>query len=86
MSLEKYVPLPTYLIFTKYFITYLPFILLDFQSKSHACIHYAIFLLYFSCRRLLHDDSRGVGEVLNETVCALSKCEGLTVSIFFALF
>ncbi|KAF4397582.1 hypothetical protein G4B88_027322 [Cannabis sativa] len=30
-------------------------------------------------RRLLHDDSRGVGEVLNETVCVLDKCEGLTI-------
>ncbi|XP_062104684.1 alpha-mannosidase At3g26720-like isoform X1 [Humulus lupulus] len=29
-------------------------------------------------RRLLHDDSRGVGEVLNETVCLHDKCEGLT--------
>lgn len=33
------------------------------------------------CRRLIHDDGRGVGEVLNETVCVLDKCEGLTVSI-----
>ncbi|KMT06844.1 hypothetical protein BVRB_6g151860 [Beta vulgaris subsp. vulgaris] len=31
-------------------------------------------------RRLLHDDSRGVGEVLNETVCALDECEGLTIT------
>lgn len=30
-------------------------------------------------RRLLHDDSRGVGEVLNETVCALDECDGLTI-------
>ncbi|KAI5341484.1 hypothetical protein L3X38_020758 [Prunus dulcis] len=30
-------------------------------------------------RRLFHDDSRGVGEVLNETVCILDKCEGLTI-------
>ncbi|CAH9082893.1 unnamed protein product [Cuscuta europaea] len=30
-------------------------------------------------RRLLHDDGRGVGEALNETVCASQKCEGLTV-------
>ncbi|XP_062105325.1 alpha-mannosidase At3g26720-like isoform X2 [Humulus lupulus] len=30
-------------------------------------------------RRLLHDDSRGVGEVLNETVCLHDKCEGLTI-------
>lgn len=30
-------------------------------------------------RRLLHDDSRGVGEVLNETVCALDDCKGLTI-------
>ncbi|XP_021762462.1 alpha-mannosidase At3g26720-like isoform X2 [Chenopodium quinoa] len=30
-------------------------------------------------RRLLHDDARGVGEVLNETVCALDDCKGLTI-------
>ncbi|XP_027348900.1 alpha-mannosidase At3g26720-like [Abrus precatorius] len=30
-------------------------------------------------RRLLHDDARGVGEVLNETVCIADNCEGLTI-------
>ncbi|KAK1369859.1 Alpha-mannosidase [Heracleum sosnowskyi] len=30
-------------------------------------------------RRLLHDDSRGVGEVLNEEVCVLKDCKGLMV-------
>ncbi|XP_045793095.1 LOW QUALITY PROTEIN: alpha-mannosidase At3g26720-like [Trifolium pratense] len=30
-------------------------------------------------RRLLHDDARGVGETLNETVCIADKCEGLTI-------
>ncbi|KAK7290561.1 hypothetical protein RIF29_05069 [Crotalaria pallida] len=30
-------------------------------------------------RRLIHDDARGVGEVLNETVCTAGNCEGLTV-------
>ncbi|CAO2829686.1 unnamed protein product [Amaranthus hypochondriacus] len=30
-------------------------------------------------RRLLHDDSRGVGEVLNETVCSHDDCKGLTI-------
>ncbi|GMN57390.1 hypothetical protein TIFTF001_026498 [Ficus carica] len=30
-------------------------------------------------RRLIHDDIRGVGEVLNETVCLLDRCEGLTI-------
>ncbi|XVE67609.1 hypothetical protein DITRI_Ditri09bG0001600 [Diplodiscus trichospermus] len=30
-------------------------------------------------RRLLHDDARGVGEVLNETVCVPEGCEGLTI-------
>ncbi|XP_061344400.1 probable alpha-mannosidase At5g13980 [Gastrolobium bilobum] len=30
-------------------------------------------------RRLLEDDSRGVGEALNETVCIHDKCTGLTV-------
>ncbi|XP_022736308.1 probable alpha-mannosidase At5g13980 isoform X1 [Durio zibethinus] len=30
-------------------------------------------------RRLLHDDGRGVAEALNETVCILNKCSGLTV-------
>jgi len=39
-------------------------------------------VLYF-VRRLLHDDARGVGEVLNETVCVADKCEGLTVKYIF---
>ncbi|KAK4846372.1 hypothetical protein QYF36_016462 [Acer negundo] len=30
-------------------------------------------------RRLLHDDRRGVGEALNETVCVVNKCTGLTI-------
>ncbi|KAJ6358612.1 hypothetical protein OIU76_000348 [Salix suchowensis] len=30
-------------------------------------------------RRLLFDDSRGVGEALNETVCVLEDCRGLTI-------
>ncbi|KAJ8752293.1 hypothetical protein K2173_003929 [Erythroxylum novogranatense] len=30
-------------------------------------------------RRLLLDDSRGVGEALNETVCVLDNCTGLTI-------
>ncbi|KAG6702974.1 hypothetical protein I3842_07G062300 [Carya illinoinensis] len=30
-------------------------------------------------RRMLHDDSRGVGEALNESVCVNKTCEGLTV-------
>jgi alpha-mannosidase len=30
-------------------------------------------------RRLLHDDAKGVGEALNEQVCALGDCKGLTV-------
>ncbi|KAK6153871.1 hypothetical protein DH2020_013510 [Rehmannia glutinosa] len=30
-------------------------------------------------RRLLNDDGRGVDEALNETVCVLDKCSGLTV-------
>ncbi|GMY12972.1 alpha-mannosidase At3g26720-like [Fagus crenata] len=36
-------------------------------------------------RRLLHDDARGVGEALNETVCFLDKCEGLTIQGKFYL-
>lgn len=43
------------------------------------CIVLNSLLLFY--RRLFHDDSRGVGEVLNETACILDKCEGLTVSI-----
>lgn len=31
-------------------------------------------------RRLLLDDSRGVDEALNETVCVLDDCRGLAVS------
>ncbi|KAK8534169.1 hypothetical protein V6N12_047562 [Hibiscus sabdariffa] len=30
-------------------------------------------------RRLIHDDVRGVGEVLNETVCVTEECDGLTI-------
>uniref|UniRef100_A0A1J3E3E5 Alpha-mannosidase n=1 Tax=Noccaea caerulescens TaxID=107243 RepID=A0A1J3E3E5_NOCCA len=30
-------------------------------------------------RRMLHDDIRGVGEVLNETVCLPDGCKGLTI-------
>lgn len=30
-------------------------------------------------RRFLHDDTRGVGEVLNEKVCLLDECTGLTI-------
>ncbi|KAL2533932.1 Glycosyl hydrolase family 38 protein [Abeliophyllum distichum] len=30
-------------------------------------------------RRLIYDDGRGVDEALNETVCVLDKCTGLTV-------
>ncbi|MCI07912.1 lysosomal alpha-mannosidase-like, partial [Trifolium medium] len=30
-------------------------------------------------RRILNDDSRGVAEALNETVCVSNKCTGLTV-------
>lgn len=31
-------------------------------------------------RRLLYDDGKGVAEALNETVCILDKCTGLTVN------
>ncbi|OVA17373.1 Glycoside hydrolase family 38 [Macleaya cordata] len=36
-------------------------------------------------RRLLHDDSRGVAESLNETVCVLDECTGLTIQGNFYL-
>ncbi|XP_058102934.1 alpha-mannosidase At3g26720-like isoform X1 [Magnolia sinica] len=36
-------------------------------------------------RRLLHDDSKGVAEALNETVCVLDECTGLTVQGKFYL-
>lgn len=47
-----------------------------------SCTRYCLVLLVFvsSCRRLLRDDSRGVGEALNETVCVADDCRGLTVS------
>lgn len=32
-------------------------------------------------RRLLHDDSRGVDEALNEMVCVQDECTGLTVRL-----
>ncbi|KAM3250451.1 hypothetical protein P3L10_004521 [Capsicum annuum] len=38
------------------------------------------------CRRLLHDDGRGVAEALNETICALEKCMGLTDGDKFTKF
>ncbi|OMO99297.1 hypothetical protein COLO4_13373 [Corchorus olitorius] len=36
-------------------------------------------------RRCLHDDLKGVGEVLNETVCVPDGCEGLTIQGKFYL-
>ncbi|OWM67548.1 hypothetical protein CDL15_Pgr028411 [Punica granatum] len=36
-------------------------------------------------RRMTHDDIRGVGEILNETVCVQNKCEGLTIQGKFYL-
>ncbi|MCL7038410.1 hypothetical protein MKW94_014475 [Papaver nudicaule] len=36
-------------------------------------------------RRLVHDDSRGVAEALNETVCAADKCMGLIIQGNFYL-
>ncbi|KAK4417955.1 Alpha-mannosidase [Sesamum alatum] len=36
-------------------------------------------------RRLINDDSRGVGEALNEEVCILDNCKGLTVQGKFYL-
>ncbi|KAI3867761.1 hypothetical protein MKX03_013537 [Papaver bracteatum] len=36
-------------------------------------------------RRLLHDDGKGVGESLNETVCVLNECKGLTIQGTFYL-
>lgn len=52
-----------------------------------ACFHDLWLFFFFSNkkRRLLHDDVRGVGEVLNETVCVQNECEGLTVSMPFQL-
>ena len=46
-------------------------ILTEFQNN-----YYQIFPM---SRRLIRDDSRGVGEALNETVCISKKCRGLTV-------
>ncbi|PIN24225.1 Glycosyl hydrolase, family 38 - alpha-mannosidase [Handroanthus impetiginosus] len=36
-------------------------------------------------RRLINDDSRGVGEALNEEVCVLNSCKGLTIQGKFYL-
>lgn len=33
-------------------------------------------------RRLVTEDDKGVREGLDETVCVVDKCEGLTVSIY----
>lgn len=42
------------------------------------CLTFSIFNF---ARRMLSDDSRGVGEALDETVCVGNSCEGLTVCI-----
>ncbi|KAL5097368.1 hypothetical protein RYX36_001695 [Vicia faba] len=63
--------------------------------KQHLTIHTSIFILVDRSvggsslvdgqvelmlhRRMLHDDARGVGEILHETVCIADKCEGLIV-------
>ncbi|PIA48794.1 hypothetical protein AQUCO_01300017v1 [Aquilegia coerulea] len=36
-------------------------------------------------RRLLFDDSKGVAEALNETVCVDNECQGLTIKGNFYL-
>ncbi|GLT81593.1 hypothetical protein SLE2022_000350 [Rubroshorea leprosula] len=41
--------------------------------------------IQFGGWRLLHGDVRGVGEVLNETVCISDRCEGLTIQGKFYL-
>lgn len=46
----------------------------------HQCSSIFSLLFFFPNRRLLFDDARGVGEALNETVCVLEDCRGLTVS------
>ncbi|KAL8469610.1 hypothetical protein ACS0TY_032457 [Phlomoides rotata] len=37
------------------------------------------FTAYFSYRRLLRDDGKGVAEALNETVCIDNQCKGLII-------
>lgn len=48
------------------------------HALSESLLGCLLFVLLY--RRLLLDDSRGVAEALNETVCVLNKCTGLTVS------
>lgn len=40
-------------------------------------------MILLLCRRFVHDDSGGLVLVLNETVCILNECKGLTVSMFY---
>jgi alpha-mannosidase len=43
------------------------------------CSTLKLSLIICVVRRILHDDSRGVGEPLDEVVCVDNDCEGLTV-------
>ena len=45
-----------------------------------------IYVLFLLNRRLLLDDSRGVEEALNETVCINNECRGLIVSACAELY
>ncbi|KAF9618950.1 hypothetical protein IFM89_002945 [Coptis chinensis] len=52
---------------------------LDSELMDHTSLLIYDEVFFLSYRRFEHDDSRGVGEVLNETVCVLNKCTGLTI-------
>jgi hypothetical protein len=51
-----------------------------YNSWPYHSLHVCYWRFPLPCRRLLLDDSRGVAEALNETVCVLDQCKGLTVS------
>ena len=58
------------------------FLLLNIQVKCEfwfRCGHAKLIILSFHTRRTIYDDSRGVGEALDESVCVNESCEGLTV-------
>lgn len=68
--------------FSRYFSILL---IVTFISKADTLDSLIVDNFILHDRRLIHDDKRGVGEVLNETICIDGGCEGLTVSFSFYL-
>jgi hypothetical protein len=57
--------------------------LFSHHTLPESLLGFLSFVLLY--RRLLLDDSKGVAEALNETVCVLDKCTGLTVSTCYPI-